>query len=58
MINGLQIVAILPFFDAKSPGNVNAFNKFVNDLASFDFFDFNQFTVSNFYFPEVDSLPR
>lgn len=54
MVNGLQIVTTLPFFNVKSPGNVNSFNKFIADLASFDFIDMNFITVAFFYFPETE----
>ena len=57
MINGLQIVSVLPFFNAKTPGNVSFFNEFVNNLASFDFVDVNYLTLSYLYFPETEPLP-
>ena len=56
MVNGLQIVSILPLMNVKSPGNANTFNLSVNELASFDFVDFESFTLSLVYFPESDPV--
>ena len=39
MIEGLQVVAHMPLFKIKSPGNVNAFNAFFAEIANFNVID-------------------
>ena len=56
MIEGLQVVSHLPLFDLKSPGNVNAFNEYFAEIASFKIIDVTGITADIFYFPEMDSL--
>lgn len=56
MIEGLQVVCHMPLFNIKSPGNVNAFNDFLADLAFLNIFDTSSFTNDIFYFPEMDPL--
>lgn len=40
-------------FGIKSPGNVNAFNEFFVDFATFNAIDFDSLSTEFFYFPEV-----
>ena len=40
----------------KSPGNVNAFNEFFAELASFQVVDSSTVTNDVFYFPEMDAI--
>ena len=56
MIEGLQVVSHMALFKVKSPGNVNAFNKFFMELASFNFVDMQSVTLDLFYFPEMDPI--
>ena len=56
MINGLQVVTHLPFFHVKSPGNVNAFNEFFIEIASFNIINTETIDALLFYFPEMDPL--
>ena len=43
-------------FKIKSPGNVNAFNEFFAELASFNVIDTATLTNDFFYFPEMDAI--
>ena len=43
-------------FKMKSPGNVNAFNEFFAELASFNVIDTASVTNEIFYFPEMDAI--
>ena len=56
MIEGLQVVSHMPLFNIKSPGNVNAFNIYFAEIATFNLIDTTGFTADIFYFPEMDSL--
>ena len=56
MIEGLQIVCHMGLFKMKSPGNVNAFNEFFAELASFNVIDTATVTNDFFYFPEMDAI--
>ena len=57
MINGLQIVNHMPLFNIKSPGNVNAFNEFMSEIAKFEIVDTQALTLdAGIYVPEMDSL--
>ena len=59
MINGLQIVTHLPFFDVFLPGNANLFNENLISIANFEIIDIGFITELIFYFPDEDpySLP-
>ena len=46
----------MPFFDVKTPGNVNAFNEFMSEIGSFNLFDTSFVDSLLFYFPEMDSI--
>ena len=46
----------MPLFKIKSPGNVNAFNQFFAEIASFRIIDTTALTAELFYFPEMDAL--
>ena len=46
----------MPLFNIKSPGNVNAFNIYFAEIATFNLIDTTGFTADIFYFPEMDSL--
>ena len=52
IIESLQVVSHAPLFDMKSPGNVNAFNKYFIEMASFDMIDFTTINESYMYLPE------
>ena len=56
MIEGLQVVNHMPLFSVKSPGNVNFFSNFFQNLSSFSFVDTNELTEQMMYFPEMDAL--
>ena len=56
MIEGLQVVCHMGLFKMKSPGNVNAFNEFFAELASFNVVDTATVTNDFFYFPEMDAI--
>ena len=56
MIEGLQVVCHMGLFKMKSPGNVNAFNEFFAELASFNVIDTATVTNEIFYFPEMDAI--
>ena len=57
MINGLQVVNNMPLFKIKSPGNVNAFNKFFSSIAKFDVIDTKSLTLGmGIYIPEMDAI--
>ena len=56
MIEGLQVVCHMGLFKMKSPGNVNAFNEFFAELASFNVIDTDTVTNDFFYFPEMDAI--
>ena len=57
MINGLQVVVHMPLFKIKSPGNVNAFNEFFAELATFDVIDSKGILKSiDVYIPEMDAV--
>ena len=56
MIEGLQVVCHMGLFKMKSPGNVNAFNEFFAELASFNVIDTATVTNDFFYFPEMDAI--
>ena len=46
----------LPLFNVKSPGSVNAFNNFFDQLASFDFLDTEKPNNDLFYIPELEPI--
>ena len=57
MIEGLQVVNHMPLFKVKSPGNVNAFNEFMSEIAKFDLIDAKELTLSTgIYIPEMDAV--
>ena len=56
MINGLQVVCHLPFFNVKTPGNVNTFNVFFSEIVSFNLIDTEFIDSMLFYFPEMDPI--
>ena len=57
MINSLQIVNHMPLFKIKSPGNVNAFNEFMSEIAKFKIVDIQALTLeAGIYVPEMDSI--
>ena len=57
MINGLQVVNHMPLFKIKSPGNVNAFNEFMSEIAKFEIIDTNALSLeAGIYVPEMDSF--
>ena len=56
LIEGLQVVTHLPLFAVKSPGNVNAFVKFLQEIGGFNFVDSDDFTSELLYFPEADAM--
>ena len=56
MIEGLQVAYHLPLFKVHSPGNVNAFNNFFEEIGGFDFIDVTDFTQQYVYFPEIDAV--
>lgn len=56
MINGLQIVAYMPLFKVKVPGNASAFNNAFKEMAEFEVFDTSEATSEMMYFPEDDPL--
>ena len=56
MINGLQVVCHLPFFNVKTPGNVNTFNEFFAEIGSFNLIDTEDLDSLLFYFPEMDAI--
>lgn len=56
VINGLQIIAYMPLFNVKTPGNAGAFNKFFISIASFDMFKTEEITANLMYIPEGDPL--
>ena len=41
LINGIQIISYLPFFNTMVPANVISFYSFINDLQSFNFLPFS-----------------
>ena len=53
MINGLQIVTHIPFFNIKLPGNANLFNNNLMDIANFDLIDPQIVTDLVLYFPDL-----
>ena len=52
MINGLQIVTHLAFFNVKLPGIANLFNNNLMAIANFEIFDIGIITDLLFYFPD------
>jgi len=56
MIEGLQVVCHMPLINIKSPGNVNAFNEFLSELAFLDIIDTSTVANDLFYFPEMDPV--
>ena len=56
MINGLQVVAHMPLFKIKSPGNVNAFNEFFSEISSFKIVETEKVTSDLLYYPEMDAM--
>ena len=47
----------MPLFKVKSPGNVNAFNEFMSEIAKFEIVDTNALTLeAGIYVPEMDSF--
>lgn len=56
MINGLQVVAQMPLYDVRSPGNVNEFTGFLSELSNFDLLDTESMNNEVFYIPEEDSV--
>ena len=56
MIEGLQVAKHMPLFNIQAPGNVNAFNEFVAEIANFDLVDTSGLTSSILYFPEEDPV--
>lgn len=56
MIEGLQVVCQMPLFDVKCPGNVQAFNDFLAEVAKFNIIDTTGWTGDLFHFPEMDPV--
>lgn len=56
MLEGLQVVTHMPMFDAKMPGNVNAFNEVLAKTVKFDVVESTEATGEIFYVPETDSI--
>ena len=56
VIEGLQVVCHMSLFKLKSPGNVNAFSEFFDEIATLDFFDTSDLTNEVFYIPEMDAI--
>ena len=46
----------MPYFNVKSPGNVNAFNGFFTEIASFQIVSTDFVDSMLFYFPEMDPI--
>ena len=56
MIEGLQVAVHMPLFDVKTPGNVNSFNGFFIEMATFDVIDTTEASNSFGYVPEKDAI--
>lgn len=56
MINGLQVVSHMPLFKIKSPGNVNTFNAFFAEIATFNVVETSSVSESFIYWPEMDAI--
>ena len=56
MINGLQIIVYMPLFKLKSPGNVNTFIEYLQELTKFEVVDIPTLVDGYMYFPEMDSI--
>ena len=56
MVNGLQVVVHMQFFNIKSPGNVNLFIGFFSELSNFDVIDTSEYTNMIGYVPEMDAI--
>ena len=50
------MVVHMPLFHIKTPGNVNSFNTYFAEIASFDMIDFKEVTDSLGYVPEMDAI--
>ena len=56
IVNGLQVVAHLPLFKVKSPGNVNTFNELFLEISNFDIVDTSTVNTKLIYWPEMDPI--
>ena len=56
LIESLQAVSHMPLYKIKSPGNINAFIAFFDQIASFEFIDTSEYTSSFAYWPEMDGF--
>ena len=56
MVNGLQVVVHMQFFNIKSPGNVCLFIGFFAEISNFDVIDTSDFTNKIGYIPEMDAI--
>ena len=56
MIEGLQVIAYQPFFDIKSPGNMNTFFTFFDEVVNVDLIDTEELTNEMGYYPEMDAF--
>ena len=56
LMNNLQVVMFVRLFNIKSPGNVNSFTDFFDEITSIKLFDTQEFVNKLYYVPEYDSF--
>ena len=56
MINGLQVVTHLPLYNVSSPGNVNAFLSYLEDMTRFDLIDTQSILERYYFLPELPTV--
>ena len=53
ILNSLQVTQLVSLFNVRTPGNLNAFNTYMERVSSIKVFDFDTFILQNIYTPEM-----
>ena len=51
ILNSLQVTQLVPLFNVRTPGNLNAFNTYLEDASSVTVLNFDTFILQNIYTP-------
>ena len=51
ILNSLQVTQLVSLFNVRTPGNLNAFNTYLQDASSVTVLNFDTFILQNIYTP-------
>ena len=52
LLNGLQVIQLLPLFNVRPPGNIHAFKAYFEAITSVEVYDASEMIRENVYIPE------